>query len=510
MNAPKFYAARTSPEVINPATHDRPRMKAGVSALLSLLFLLAAASAALAQREYTTVEAKVEKARARAATERIVIKTVTKAPTEGVLAVVLDPIIPGEVVVEDAGGKVVAKAEADKTGQAEFTLKRGVAYRVKATAPGFTSAAGKSVPLAASATVRLKLTAQFAALKLVNLPEAAQVFIDDQLKTTADKTGSVTIADLAPGKHKLTIRHPEYDEFSNELGNLAAGDLLSYPSLPLVKVARLTVQTMPGALVMIDGALKGKAEADGKVLIKYELDKASEHSISIALLGYQDWVTREMLTPGAKNITAKLEPIVTSAGVSDTFDDLSLWSAPASWKLAPVKMPNGRDNRKLTVSGEQLGVPKGTLYRDFDGLFEIRLNDGRGATWAMRIDKSGRNYYLFHLAGPKSETPKKFYTYLVKDGQMTQVSTPIPVIADLNQKDSYTIRLSVRGHRIQHWIVSNSTGEENDLGIYTDISDTKNSYLYGTFGFRSLKGETFTVDDFSIQPAKENEKVGMQ
>ncbi|MFN7948499.1 MAG: hypothetical protein U0Z53_24315 [Blastocatellia bacterium] len=484
-------------------------MKA-VTPVLILLFCLTASSAVLAQRSYTTVEGPtVEKARARAATERIVIKTVTKQPTEGVLAVVLDPIIPGEVIVENAAGKVIAKAEADKeSGQAEFTLKRGVSYRVKASAPGYTAAAGKTAaPLGATATVRLKLAAQFAALKLVSLPEAAQVLIDDQLKATADKTGNVTIADLAPGKHKLTIRHPDYDEFNNDLGTVAAGDLLSYPSLPLVKVARITVQSQPGALVMIDGALKGRVESNGRVTIRYELDKAAEHAISVALLGYQDWAVREMITPGARTITAKLEPVITSAGVSDAFDDLSLWNAPTSWKIVPVKMPNGRDNRKLQVSGDALGLPKGTIYRDFDALFEIRLNDGKGATWAVKADKAGKSYYLFHLAGPKSDTPKKFYTYLVKDGQMTQVSTPIPIIADLNQKDSYTIELQVRGYRMQHWITSNSTGEKLDLGIYTDISDTKNNYLYGSFGFRALHGETFTVDEFTIQPTKENEKV---
>jgi hypothetical protein len=477
---------------------------------LTLLILLMASSAARAQRSYTTIEGPtVEKARARAASERIVIKTVTKQPTEGVLAVVLDPIISGEVVVENAAGKVVARAEADKeSGQAEFTLRRGVTYRVRASAPGYTSATGKTAaPLGATATVRLKLNAQFAALRLVNLPEAAQVLIDDQVKATADKTGNVTIADLAPGKHKLTIRHPDYDEFNNELGTVAAGDLLSYPSLPLVKVARLTIQSQPGALVMIDGALKGKVEASGQVSIKYELDKAAEHTISVALLGFQDWAIREMITPGARTITAKLEPVVTSAGVSDAFDDLSLWNAPATWKTVPVKMPNGRDNRKLQVSGEQLGVPKGTIYRDFDALFEIRLNDGKGASWAVKADKAGKSYYLFHLAGPKSDTPKKFYTYLVKDGQMTQVSTPIPVITDLNQKDSYTIELQVRGYRLQHWITSNSTGEKVDLGIYTDISDTRNNYLYGNFGFRSLRGETFIVDEFTLQPTRENEKV---
>lgn len=477
--------------------------------LLAVFLLTLLSGSALAQREYTTVSGPtVTKARERTANEKIVVRTVTKQSTEGVLVVVLDPIISGEVAVTDAAGKVLAKAEADENGQAEFTLKRGLVYQVKASAPGYTSTSGKSSRLAASATVRLKLTAQSAALKLTGLPDQAQVLIDDKLHSTADNTGNLTIADIAPGKHKLTIRHPDYDEFSSDLGTVAAGDQLSYPRLPLIRMARLTVESLPGALVMIDGALKGKVAADGRVLIKYELEQAAEHTISIALLGYQEWANREMISPGAKTITAKLEPVVTSAGVSDTFDDLSLWHAPPNWKIVPVKMPNGKDNRKLQVSGEQTGVPKGTVYRDFDALFELRLADGKGASWAIKVNKSGNDYYLFHLTGPKADVPKKFYTYLVKDGQMAQVSTPIPVIADLKEKDSYTIEVQVRGYRIQHWITSNSAGERLDLGIYTDITNTKDSFLYGNFGFRSLKGETFTIDEFTLQPLKENVKVG--
>ena len=65
-------------------------------------------------------------------------------------------------------------------------------------------------------------------------------------------------------------------------------------------------------------------------------------------------------------------------------------------------------------------------------------------------------------------------------------STPIPVVADLNQKDSYAINIYVRGYSIRHEIISNATAEQNDLGIFTDTTETKNNYLYGTFGFRSL------------------------
>lgn len=499
IHAARFFSVFPNPQFLGHQCSFRALLFAAVG-------LMVAPGVSFAQREYTVV-----KPRERSANENVVVRTVIKQPTEGVLVVVLDPIIPGKVVIENATGKSIAEAEADETGQAEFTLPRGKAYRVKASAPGFTSAVGQSRGvLLASDTVRLKLIAQFATLKLRNLPPSAQVLIDDQLRATVDQSGAVIIADLAPGKHALTIRHPEYNDFSDDLGMLAAGEQLSYAKVPLVKVARLTLQALPGASVLIDGERKGQVLPDGKVTINYELAEASEHTIAVELLGYETWTHRERLAPGARTITVKLDPIVTSAGVSDVFDDLSLWAMPPEWKtlppewkIRPDRLPNGKTNSKLVVSGEQLGAPKGTIYRDVRATFTLWLPDGKGAAWAVRIDKSGKNYYLFYLAGPNSATPKKFYTYLVRDGQVTQVNTPTPVLADLNQKDNYQIDVIVQGFTITHSITSNATGETNDLGVYTDITDTKTSFLYGTFGFRSFKGESFVVDDFTIQPTKE-------
>ncbi len=442
-----------------------------------------------AQRDYEVV-----KPRERSANEKVVVRTVIKQPTEGVLVVVLDPIIPGKVVVENAAGKSIGEAEADETGQAEFTLPRGKAYRVKASAPGFTSAAGQSKVLQANDTVRLRLTAQFATLKLKNLPANAKILIDDQPRATADQSGGLTLADLVPGNHTLLVQHPEYNDYRNELEKLEAGDQVTF-LVSLVKVARLTIQTLPGASVMIDGALKGKAESNGTVLIQYELEKASEHTIAVELLGYEIWTAREQLAPGARTIPVKLDPIVTSAGVSDVFDDLSLWAMPPEWKtlppewkIRPDRLPNGKVNSKLVVSGEQIGAPKGTIYRDVRATFTLWLPDGKGAAWAVRIDKSGKNYYLFYLAGPNAATPKKFYTYLVRDGQVTQVNTPTPVLADLNQKDNYQIEVIVQGFTITHSITSNATGETNDLGVYTDITDTQNQLSLWHLRFPLLQG----------------------
>lgn len=460
---------------------------------LFIFCLLAAAPEAFAQREYTVI-----KPRARSTNETVAITRRASQPTKGVLQVVLDPVIPGMVVITDAKGRVLGTAEAGEDGQATFELKRGQSYIVKASSPGFVGTEKKSPLLKAVTSVRLELKGQFAKLELPGLPTGALILIDGVIRATAGQS-LVVLDNLEPGQHTLLVRHPEYNDYQVMLSGLEAGNgYLFYPmSAILVKVARLTVLGLPDARILIDGAVQGIINPDGVVRIDYELEKTSEHTISADLLGYQPWSQRVTLSPGPRAITVKLDPIVTSAGVSDFFDNLSLWNAPASWKIV-----SDTRNKKLEVKGEQIGLLSDKTYRDFGVSFKLWLNDAKGATWAVRVDKEGRNYYLFHLAGPNStiRDPKRLYSYLVRDGSPIEVSTPIPVLVDLNQKSSYKIEILVEGHEIRQWITDDQLGDRTDLGVLTDTNVTKEKFLYGSFGFRALSDEVFTVDDLSITP----------
>ncbi len=448
-------------------------------------------------RELPIIEKPVE----RPTSERVVIRSRPAQPTKGVLAVVLDPIANGKVVVKDQNGKVIVDSETGENGQAEFQLQRKKVYQVEASLPGYVAASSKTKPLGATEVMRLKLRPQFANIKLLGIPPGSKILIDENERATADKSGEVNINEIQPGDHQLLIRNLEYNDYDYKLSNLEAGVTYNL-SVRMDKVAKLTIRCLPNANVMIDGAFHGRVEKNGTVQINYPLKEAVESTITVELLGYQSWSGRELLSPGQRTIIVKLDPIVTSTGFSDLFVNLNQWNAPSGWKV----IRDGQDT-KVEINEKQLGLLKEITYRDFEANFTVLLGEGKGATWAIRADKEGRNYYLFHISGPKSGalTPNRFYSYLVRDGgEPVEMAPPSPVIIDLTQPGTYTIAAIVKGHNIKHSITGNYSGETSDLGSCTDDTPTKERFLYGTFGFRSLSGEVFTVDELHLEPIKPN------
>lgn len=469
--------------------------------LLALGWLMLWPVASLAQRPYT-----LEKPRERAETERVTLSRRATQSNKGILAVVLQPVIAGKVMVTDLQGRILEQVETDKAaGQAEFELRRGATYIVKVTSPGYLAAETKAKVLKSANIARVQLTAQYATLTLPGLPPNAKVMVDDQLRVTADESGFAALADLTPGNHTLVVRHPEYNDYKVQLEDLTAGSRLTFPPLRtlLTQVAKLTIQGLPGATILIDGEFQGRVNADGQVRIDYQLAQAAEHTITAELLGFHHWSSKELLKPGPRTLAIKLDPIVTSAGATDGFDSLSQWDAPAGWRLAKERV-NGLNVSKLQVTDAAPGILKEKTYRDFTAIFTVWLSDEKGATWLVRTGQDKQNYYLFHLTGLKAGelTPRKLYTFRVKDGQVSEAQPPTPLTFDFKEKDSYVIEIEVRGHEIKHVLTAQSQGEDSKAS-FTDTLSDRDQFLYGSFGFLSFKGETFLVDDFTIEPLKE-------
>src|SRR5262249_25105672 len=102
------------------------------STLILSACLLSISPAEAAQREYTVI-----KPRERTANESVTATKKASQETKGVLVVILDPVISGKVTITDFNGRVLDQAEATaESGRAEFELRRGQNYMVKASSPG--------------------------------------------------------------------------------------------------------------------------------------------------------------------------------------------------------------------------------------------------------------------------------------------------------------------------------------------------------------------------------------
>ena len=449
-------------------------------------------------------ELPIEKPKVRTSNEAPKLKPpVRQAPNTSTVFVLLNPIVPGQVTVKTSAGKVLKQGEADSKGEASFSLARGQSYQIEASSPGYSNGVASVKPATASSVVRINLDAQSRVLRFLNLPAGAVVLIDNKEVRSDTIGGMTTVTDLTATKHKVTVRHPDYNEYKTDvdLSRVGIGESITIP-LNLERVAKLTIQSVAGAEILIDGALQGRVPSTGSITIEYPITQAAEHVISAEKPGYISKSIRERLTPGARTISIDLEVFANPEGSTDGFDNLNQWSAPPSWK--PIT--NGA-NRTIQISGTQLGLLKNKQYRDFQAVFTLWMPDGKGATWAVKADPTGKNYYLFHLAGPKATgafLPNRFYTFVVRDGgEPAEVNQPTPLVVDLNSTSSFLIHIVVTANTIEHSITSNETGEKVTLGQYTDSTPSKDKHLIGLFGFRSFPGEVFIIDDFTIDPGKE-------
>jgi len=414
------------------------------------LVLGATAVSASGQRRYTVTRPKE-----RSGSEALKVKTSAKqTDTRGVLVVLVEPVLPGQIRVTRPDGRDVGTATADLgSGQAEFTLPRDKSYLIEVSHPGYSTSVVKSRPLSRQTVVQVRLSARFASLKLRDLPAGAQVQVDERTRATVGASGDVNIPEIEPGDHRLRIVHPEYNDYEDSFEVVEAGEEVSFGRIPLTRVARLEVAGPPGAAVLIDGALQGRITESGRLLILYEVDRSVEQTGSAEMTGFQPWQLRTTLTTGPRRLLVEMAPVVTSAGVSDFFDSLSQWNAPPKWSVA-----GDNRNKRLIVNGSEVGQLSGLVYRDIQVNFTVWFDDNKGASWAVKVDPSGRSYYLFHISGPGSLelTPRRFHTFLVRDGAApVAVGTPVPRLADIPPQSSYTISLTVRDFTNQHSITSN-------------------------------------------------------
>lgn len=418
-----------------------------------------------------------------------------RAANNGVLVVLTDP--PASEVFID--GKPAGKSDAN--GEFSRELRAGREYTVKV------SAGAEYVPV----TERVKLTAKkteifraplvsvnaskYGLLKIGPLLEGARIYVDDQKQpwknVTFDKTEGLMLVDgLTPGKHKLRVDHPDYVIVEKVLDNVTAGSEYLWVFKPEFATVAMTVTTDPGTSIYIDGEFRGDTPENGTLEVPDV--RLGKHEVKLVKDGYVEFKESrdfEYGTPVA--VAHKLVPLPTSAEFSDDFDlNMSKWVVPAGW--------TAKAGRLLIANCTELGVAKNITYRDFLMAFHLRLEDGRGAAWAVRA-KDTKDYYLFYLSGPKGLFPNRFNTYIVKDGKFDPQNPvqSVPVITNIGPKAEFQVEIKGTQDVIEHTITPADTGRAEPLGVFQDPDKT---FLYGGIGFRNVGPEQFSVDELYVQP----------
>ncbi len=190
---------------------------------------------------------------------------------------------------------------------------------------------------------------------------------------------------------------------------------------------------------------------------------------------------------------------LTNVEFDDEFLSLNKWTPPPTgWTIDP-----GEGQGRLVIENQpQVGQAADIVYGDFEMSFNLKLLNDGGAAWALRVDKSGGNYYLFYLSGPAGKYPNRFLTYTVSQGQINLKSERSnEVIAELKAGSQYQVDIRAEKNKITHTLTPAETGVETKLHEFVD---PHNSFPRGSFGFRTVAGEKFSVDDLFARP------VGLQ
>jgi len=142
-----------------------------------------------------------------------------------------------------------------------------------------------------------------------------QVFVDGALKDFTDSSGSLKLR-LDPGTHTIRFAKPEYEDLTLAPVTIAADQAKEMPftlkksenaNVPVETNGYISVHTTPGALVSINNAAIGNADARGDLIKPV---KAGSGTLSISLDGYQT-VTEPFSVKAGENasILASLTPV---------------------------------------------------------------------------------------------------------------------------------------------------------------------------------------------------------
>ncbi|MFY9557994.1 MAG: hypothetical protein WAV47_25070 [Blastocatellia bacterium] len=197
----------------------------------------------------------------------------------------------------------------------------------------------------------------------------------------------------------------------------------------------------------------------------------------------------------ASGLIAGSECEITREGLREDFTNLENWTNTSGWLLEKASTEH-QTGRVYLEKSPPLGFAKDRCYGDFRLAFNLKLENGEGAAWALRVQKDASKYFLFYLSGSE----RKFYTYLVEGDKLSRQKDPEPVLTEIKTGCSYNILALVTNAKITHSITAVDTGTDADgrdreLGNFSRADKLP---THGSIGFRTVGSEKFSVDNVIV------------
>jgi hypothetical protein len=178
--------------------------------------------------------------------------------------------------------------------------------------------------------------------------------------------------------------------------------------------------------------------------------------------------------------------------IYEEFINLNRWKVPSTgWNVR---------KGELEIDGQpEPGLLK-IVCSDFNMNFQVKLINGAGAAWVLRVQQDSKRFYLFYLSGPNNgEIKNRFFTYIVRDGNFSPSTfvESIPLPLQLEPGGEYNIDIKAEGNKFTHTIHDEQTGKDFKLAEFADLNNT---FSIGAVGFRSVGIEKFSINTLYVRP----------
>ena len=204
----------------------------------------------------------------------------------------------------------------------------------------------------------IMLRPAFGSLKVSSNPPGAIVTIQNDSR---EFTTPCTIEQLASGRHKVSIVAPRYASFSREV-EIADGQQAELEATLDARFATVTINTLPGATITVNGQVKGKgnySEELGEGIYDIEVSLANHRS-----------VTRQIEVMAKQPQTLTLEP-------TPIYGSLNVESQPMF--------------ANVTINGKSYGDTPLSIEKMLIGDYEVVLSKEGCATVTKRVTITENN-----------------------------------------------------------------------------------------------------------------------